>query len=56
MGWLQACCAARKPRVMEPLRLGGSLPSTVIQTSPVHTGLCEDPEETHMKLLEKLVA
>jgi hypothetical protein len=30
--------------------------STVIQTSPVHTGLCEDPEETHMKLLEKLVA
>jgi hypothetical protein len=30
--------------------------STVIQTSPVHTGLCEEPEETHAKLLEKLVA
>jgi hypothetical protein len=30
--------------------------STVIQTSPVHTGLCEDPEATHVKLLEKLVA
>jgi hypothetical protein len=29
--------------------------STVIQTSPVHTGLCEDPEETHARLLEKLV-
>ena len=29
--------------------------STVIQTSPVHTGLSEDPEETHARLLEKLV-
>jgi hypothetical protein len=29
--------------------------STVIQTSPVHTGLCEDPEETLARLLEKLV-
>jgi Protein of unknown function (DUF3037) len=29
--------------------------STVIQTSPVHTGLCEDPEETLTRLLEKLV-
>src|SRR3954447_1013355 len=30
--------------------------STVIQTSPVHTGLCEDPEETLARLVEKLVA
>ncbi|HYH88400.1 MAG TPA: DUF3037 domain-containing protein, partial [Solirubrobacteraceae bacterium] len=29
--------------------------STVIQTSPVHTGLSEDPEETLARLLEKLV-
>ena len=30
--------------------------STVIQTSPVHTGLCEDPGATHSDLLRKLVA
>ena len=30
--------------------------STVIQTSPVHTGLSDDPEETLARLLEKLVA
>ena len=30
--------------------------STVIQTSPVHTGLCEDPEATLAGLVEKLVA
>ncbi len=30
--------------------------STVIQTSPVHTGLCEDPDETLTRLIEKLVA
>ena len=30
--------------------------STMIQTSPVHTGLCEDPEETLERLMEKLVA
>ena len=30
--------------------------STVIQTSPVHTGLCEDPEQTLERLMEKLVA
>ena len=29
--------------------------STVIQTSPVHTGLSEDPEDTLARLLEKLV-
>ena len=29
--------------------------STVIQTSPVHTGLCEDPEDTLARLLDKLV-
>jgi hypothetical protein len=29
--------------------------STVIQTSPVHTGLCEDPDTTLSGLLEKLV-
>ena len=29
--------------------------STVIQASPVHTGLCEDPEETLARLVEKLV-
>ena len=29
--------------------------STVIQTSPVHTGLCEDPEATLDGLVEKLV-
>ena len=29
--------------------------STVIQTSPVHTGLCEDPEATLAALVEKLV-
>jgi hypothetical protein len=29
--------------------------STVIQTSPVHTGLCEDPETTLAGLVEKLV-
>ena len=29
--------------------------STVIQTSPVHTGLCEDPESTLAGLVEKLV-
>jgi Protein of unknown function (DUF3037) len=29
--------------------------STVIQTSPVHTGLCEDPEDTLTGLLDKLV-
>ena len=30
--------------------------STVIQTSPVHTGLCEDPEVTLTRLMERLVA
>ena len=30
--------------------------STVIQTSPVHTGLSEDPEGTLAGLVEKLVA
>ena len=30
--------------------------STMIQTSPVHTGLCEDPDETLERLMEKLVA
>ena len=30
--------------------------STMIQTSPVHTGLCEDPEQTLERLMEKLVA
>ena len=30
--------------------------STVIQTSPVHTGLCEDPEETLVRLVTTLVA
>jgi len=30
--------------------------STVIQPSPVHTGLCEDPEDTLAGLVEKLVA
>jgi hypothetical protein len=30
--------------------------STVIQTSPVHTGLCDDPEATLAALVEKLVA
>ena len=30
--------------------------STVIQTSPVHTGLCEDPEDTLARLLGKLVS
>jgi hypothetical protein len=30
--------------------------STMIQTSPVHTGLCDDPEETLDRLMEKLVA
>jgi hypothetical protein len=30
--------------------------STVIQTSPVHTGLCEDPEATLAGLVDKLVA
>ncbi|MDQ6659422.1 MAG: DUF3037 domain-containing protein [Chloroflexota bacterium] len=29
--------------------------STIIQTSPVHTGLCSDPEITLQQLLEKLV-
>ena len=29
--------------------------STMIQTSPVHTGLCEDPEATLGDLVEKLV-
>ena len=29
--------------------------STVIQTSPVHTGLCEDPEDDAGGALEKLV-
>jgi hypothetical protein len=30
--------------------------STMIQTSPVHTGLSEDPGETLTRLMEKLVA
>ena len=30
--------------------------STMIQTSPVHTGLCDDPDETLERLMEKLVA
>jgi hypothetical protein len=30
--------------------------STVIQTSPVHTGLCEDPDATLTRLMERLVA
>lgn len=30
--------------------------STVIQTSPVHSGLCDDPEETLAALMVKLVA
>ncbi len=30
--------------------------STVIQTSPVHSGLCDDPEETLAALIVKLVA
>ncbi|MBV9958332.1 MAG: DUF3037 domain-containing protein [Acidobacteria bacterium] len=29
--------------------------STIIQTSPAHTGLCADPEEELHKLLEKMV-
>ncbi len=29
--------------------------STVIQTSPVHSGLCDDPEETLDQLMLKLV-
>ena len=29
--------------------------STVIQTSPVHCGICSDPANTLQKLLEKLV-
>ncbi|GAC1652391.1 MAG: DUF3037 domain-containing protein [Ktedonobacteraceae bacterium] len=29
--------------------------STVIQTSPMHSGLCSDPEETLQALLEKMV-
>ena len=29
--------------------------STVIQVSPVHAGLCEDPEEALKKLFERLV-
>ena len=29
--------------------------STVIQTSPVHPGLCIDPYETMMKLIEQMV-
>lgn len=29
--------------------------STTVQTSPVHSGLCEDPRETLQKLFEKLV-
>jgi hypothetical protein len=29
--------------------------STVIQTSPMHSGLCADPEKTLQALLEKLV-
>ncbi|AUD01919.1 DUF3037 domain-containing protein [Spirosoma pollinicola] len=29
--------------------------STVVQTSPVHPGLCNDPEETLRKLFEQLV-
>ncbi len=30
--------------------------STVLQASPVHTGLCEDPPETLAHLVERLVA
>jgi hypothetical protein len=30
--------------------------STMIQTSPVHTGLCEDPEETLERLVASLVS
>ncbi len=30
--------------------------STVIGVSPVHTGLCDDPDETLTRLMEKLVA
>jgi hypothetical protein len=30
--------------------------STMIQTSPVHTGLCEDPEETLAHLVATLVS
>jgi hypothetical protein len=30
--------------------------STVIQSSPVHTGLCQDPEDTLARLVEKLVS
>ena len=30
--------------------------STMIQTSPVHTGLCEDPEATLERLLASLVS
>jgi hypothetical protein len=29
--------------------------STVVQTSPVHPGLCEDPQETLAKLYDQLV-
>ena len=32
-----------------------STKSTVIQTSPVHPGLCTDPYETMMKLFEQMV-
>lgn len=32
-----------------------STKSTVIQTSPVHPGLCSDPYETMMKLFQQLV-
>jgi hypothetical protein len=29
--------------------------STIVQTSPVHPGFCEDPDETLTKLYDKLV-
>ena len=33
-----------------------STKSTVVQTSPVHPGLCDDPYETMMKLFKQLVS
>ena len=36
--------------------LTGFFPGFRIQTSPVHTGLCEDPDETLTRLMERLVA
>ena len=57
----QICAGGEKAGAIGKLPLGERFRwltaprSTVVQTSPVHTGLCSDADETLTSLLQKLV-